>query len=95
MKAVGYQQPGSLDRADALMDIELPCPEPAGRDLLVEVQAIAVNPVDTKIRRSAAPGEGEYKVLGYDAVGIVREVGPGARRRGLVCRRHRPQRQQR
>lgn len=77
MKAVGYQQPGSLDRADALMDIELPCPVPAGRDLLVEVQAIAVNPVDTKIRRSAAPGEGNYKVLGYDAVGIVREVGPG------------------
>ncbi len=78
MKAVGYRQPGAIDRADALIDIEIPCPVPTGRDLLVEVQAIAVNPVDTKVRRSTAPPEGEYKVLGYDAVGIVRETGPDA-----------------
>ena len=78
MKAVGYQQPGAIDRADALIDIEIARPAPTGRDLLVEVQAIAVNPVDTKVRRSAAPPEGEYKVLGYDAVGIVRETGPDA-----------------
>jgi zinc-binding alcohol dehydrogenase family protein len=78
MKAVGYQQPGAIDRADALIDIEIARPVPTGRDLLVEVQAIAVNPVDTKVRRSAAPPEGEYKVLGYDAVGIVRETGPEA-----------------
>lgn len=78
MKAVGYQQPGAIDRADALIDIEIARPVPTGRDLLVEVQAIAVNPVDTKVRRSAAPPEGEYKVLGYDAVGIVRETGPDA-----------------
>jgi NADPH:quinone reductase-like Zn-dependent oxidoreductase len=55
MKAVGYQQPGAIDRADALIDIEIARPVPTGRDLLVEVQAIAVNPVDTKVRRSAAP----------------------------------------
>lgn len=78
MKAVGYQQPGAIDRADALIDIEIARPVPTGRDLLVEVQAIAVNPVDTKVRRSAAPPEGDYKVLGYDAVGIVRETGPDA-----------------
>ncbi len=78
MKAVGYQQPGAIDRADALIDIEIARPTPTGRDLLVEVQAVAVNPVDTKVRRSAAPPEGEYKVLGYDAVGIVRETGPEA-----------------
>ncbi|WP_298619341.1 zinc-binding alcohol dehydrogenase family protein [uncultured Zoogloea sp.] len=78
MKAVGYQQPGAIDRADALIDIEIARPVPTGRDLLVEVQAVAVNPVDTKVRRSAAPPEGEYKVLGYDAVGIVRETGPDA-----------------
>ena len=78
MKAVGYQQPGAIDRADALIDIEIARPTPTGRDLLVEVQAVAVNPVDTKVRRSAAPPEGEYKVLGYDAVGIVRETGPDA-----------------
>lgn len=79
MKAVGYQTAGSIDRPDALLDIELPRPVPTGRDLLVEVQAIAVNPVDTKVRRSATPPPGEYKVLGYDAVGIVREVGPEVR----------------
>ncbi len=78
MKAVGYQHPGAIDRADALIDIEIARPAPTGRDLLVEVQAIAVNPVDTKVRRSAAPPEGEYKVLCYDAVGIVRETGPDA-----------------
>lgn len=79
MKAVGYQTAGSIDRPDALLDIELPRPVPTGRDLLVEVQAIAVNPVDTKVRRSTTPPPGEYKVLGYDAVGIVREVGPEVR----------------
>lgn len=78
MKAVGYQQPGAIDRADALIDIEIARPVPTGRDLLVEVQAIAVNPVDTKVRKSATPPAGDYKVLGYDAVGIVRETGPEA-----------------
>ncbi len=79
MKAIGYTQPGSIDRNDALIDIELPRPVPTGRDLLVAVQAVSVNPVDTKVRRSAAPAEGEFKVLGFDAVGVVREVGPDVR----------------
>lgn len=78
MKAIAYRQPGPLDAPDSLLDIELPRPQATGRDLLVEVQAISVNPVDTKVRRSAAPAAGEYKVLGWDAVGIVREVGPEA-----------------
>ncbi|AQZ54511.1 zinc-binding alcohol dehydrogenase family protein [Martelella mediterranea] len=76
MKAIGYEKPGAIDREDALIDIELPRPEPTGRDLLVEVAAISVNPVDTKIRASATPPEGEYKVLGWDAVGRVAETGP-------------------
>ncbi|BBP04802.1 oxidoreductase [Sulfuriferula plumbiphila] len=75
MKAVGYRQPGPLEASDSLIDIELPRPRATGRDLLVEVQAVSVNPVDTKLRRSAVPTDGEYKVLGFDAVGIVREVG--------------------
>ncbi len=78
MKAVAYHQPGALDRPDALLDVELPRPRPEGRDLLVEIQAIAVNPVDTKVRRGTAPPPGACKVLGYDAVGIVREVGAEA-----------------
>lgn len=76
MKAVGYQVPGAIDRADALIDIELPEPEAAGHDLLVEVQAVSVNPVDTKVRKSARPDDGSWKVLGWDAVGKVVAAGP-------------------
>lgn len=78
MKAIGYAQPLPVDEPQALIDIELPEPLASGRDLLVEVRAIAVNPVDTKVRKSATPPEGSYKVLGWDAVGIVRAVGPQA-----------------
>ncbi|MBS1208100.1 MAG: zinc-binding dehydrogenase family oxidoreductase [Proteobacteria bacterium] len=76
MKAIAYTQPLPIDHPDALRDITLPEPVVSGHDLLIEVRAIAVNPVDTKVRRSAAPPAGEYKVLGWDAVGIVRAVGP-------------------
>ena len=76
MKAVGYQKSLPIDDAAALLDIELPKPEPAGRDLLVAVKAVSVNPVDTRVRRRAAPPAGEFKVLGYDAAGVVEAVGP-------------------
>ncbi len=77
MKAVGYQTPQAISAADSLIDITLPDSVAEGRDLLVEVKAVSVNPVDTKVRKSAAPAEGEaYKVLGWDASGIVRAVGP-------------------
>jgi NADPH:quinone reductase-like Zn-dependent oxidoreductase len=55
MKAIAYRQSLPIDHADALIDIELPDPIAQGRDLLVEVRAISVNPVDTKIRRNVAP----------------------------------------
>jgi NADPH:quinone reductase len=80
MRAVGYRTAGPLDRADALVDIELPDPVPKARDLLVEVRAVSVNPVDTKVRRGAAPKPGEWKVLGWDAAGIVKAVGSEASR---------------
>jgi zinc-binding alcohol dehydrogenase family protein len=76
MKSVGYREPGAIERADSLLDIELPKPEPTGRDLLVAVRAVSVNPVDTKVRRSAAPDPGAWKVLGWDAAGTVAAVGP-------------------
>lgn len=76
MKAVGYKDPGPIETETSLVDIDLPEPSPTGRDLLVEVKAVSVNPVDYKIRRSAAPQDGEWKVLGYDAAGIVRAAGP-------------------
>jgi zinc-binding alcohol dehydrogenase family protein len=52
-------------------EIELPKPSPTGRDLLVKVEAISVNPVDTKQRKTATAG----KILGWDASGIVEAVG--------------------
>ena len=76
MKAVAYRKSLPIDHADALIDVELPAPQATGRDLLVEVRAISVNPVDVKIRKNAAPAEGETKVLGWDAAGVVKAVGP-------------------
>lgn len=77
MKAVGYKTPQSITEAGALQDIVLPDPLPTGRDLLVDVRAVSVNPVDTKVRASAGPAPGQdYKVLGWDASGIVKAAGP-------------------
>lgn len=78
MRAIGYQNPLPIDAAAALVDIELPKPEPTGRDILVEVRAVSVNPVDTKVRRAAKPETGGWKVLGWDAAGTVVAVGPQA-----------------
>ena len=78
MKVVGYKVPGPIDAEQSLSDIDLPEPSPSGYDLLVEVKAVSVNPVDYKVRRSSVPEDGEWKVLGYDAAGIVRAVGPDA-----------------
>ena len=76
MKAVAYRAPLTVTAPDCLLDVELPDPTPTGRDLRVRVMAVSVNPVDTKIRASAAPAAGELKVLGWDAAGIVDAVGP-------------------
>jgi len=75
MKAVGYTQSLPISDPDSLTDIELPRPVANGHDLLVKVKAIAVNPVDYKIRQRTAPEAGSYKVIGWDAVGEVVDVG--------------------
>ncbi|UXY52352.1 zinc-binding alcohol dehydrogenase family protein [Pseudomonas tohonis] len=75
MKAIAYYQSLPIDHADSLQDIELPAPTPGARDLLVEVRAISVNPVDTKIRRNVQPENGQAKVLGWDVAGVVKAVG--------------------
>ena len=79
MKAVAYQTPGPIDREDALQDVELETPTAAGRDLLVKVHAVSVNPVDVKVRTAMAPEGGEWRVLGFDAAGVVEAVGPDVR----------------
>ncbi len=74
MKAIAYLQHGlPIDDPAALVDVDLPMPEPGPRDLLVQVSAIAVNPVDTKVRASSPVAA--MRVLGWDAVGKVVRVG--------------------
>lgn len=75
MKAVGYYQNRAITEADALVDLELPIPQAEGHDVLVEVKAISVNPVDTKVRKGMAPEGGAASVLGWDASGVVKAVG--------------------
>ncbi|AHI27889.1 zinc-binding alcohol dehydrogenase family protein [Marinobacter similis] len=77
MKAVGYTESLPINDPNALQDVELPQPVAEGRDLLVRVRAIGVNPVDFKVRQRAAPEPGEVKVLGWDAVGEVVATGEG------------------
>ena len=75
MKAVAYYQPLPAEHPEALQDVQLAEPVPGPRDLLVEVRAISVNPVDTKIRQGVTPADGAAKVLGWDASGVVKAVG--------------------
>ncbi len=77
MKAVVYKQALPIEHPQALIDTDLPQPTPGIHDLLVKVQSISVNPVDTKIRQGVVP-EGA-RVLGWDAVGEIVEVGPEVR----------------
>ncbi|KMS84796.1 NADPH:quinone reductase [Streptomyces regensis] len=74
MKAVGYHKSLPVGDPESLVDLELPVPAPGPHDLLVKVEAVAVNPVDYKIRQNSDPG-GEAKVLGWDAAGTVVAVG--------------------
>lgn len=76
MQAVGFKVPLPIDAPEALLDLELPRPLATGRDLLVEVRAVSVNPVDIKVRRGVRPENGGVKVLGWDASGVVLEAGP-------------------
>lgn len=75
MKAIAYFENLPADHPEALRDITLPEPVPGERDLLVEVRAISVNPVDVKIRANRKPRDGQPEVIGWDAAGVVRAVG--------------------
>jgi len=75
MKAVAFRKALPITDPESLTDIELPQPIATGRDLLVKVKAIAVNPVDYKVRQLLPPADGEHKVLGWDAVGEVVATG--------------------
>ena len=75
MKAIGLSQALPIHNPESLVEIALPQPVAKGRDLLVRVAATAVNPVDYKVRQSATPPAGEYKVLGWDGAGEVIATG--------------------
>jgi len=75
MKAIGYYKSLPADDEQSLVDLELPVPSPGPRDILVKVEAVSVNPVDTKVRINATPPEGSPRILGFDAAGTVEEVG--------------------
>lgn len=76
MKAVGFYRNLPIDDVESLVDLEMLKPAPARRELLVEVKAISVNPVDYKVRARPDPNAQVPRILGWDAAGIVREVGP-------------------
>jgi len=78
MKVVAYQKPLPISDAQSLQDVSLPEPVPGERDLLVDVKAVSVNPVDAKMRMHSQPPKGQWGILGWDAVGIVRAVGEKA-----------------
>lgn len=76
MKAIAFQNPLPINDDLSLQDVDLPAPKVSGRDLLVDVKAISVNPVDVKVRASRLPLPGDWSVIGWDAAGVVRDVGP-------------------
>ncbi|MFD1624817.1 zinc-binding alcohol dehydrogenase family protein [Azospirillum griseum] len=76
MKAIGYRASLPVTNPDSLIDVTLDTPKPTGRDLLVRVRAVSVNPVDVKLRANVAPADGALRVLGFDAAGTVEAVGP-------------------
>ncbi|MER9254855.1 zinc-binding alcohol dehydrogenase family protein [Mesorhizobium sp. M0598] len=78
MKAIGFRSPLPISDPASLTDIDLPRPEPTGRDILVRIEAVSVNPVDTKMRMRPQPEPGPLKVLGWDAAGTVEATGPEA-----------------
>jgi NADPH2:quinone reductase len=75
MKAVALTRYLPIDDPQSLLDVELPTPVPGAHDLLVRVEAVSVNPVDTKVRSPKPQVEAQPKVLGYDAAGVVEAVG--------------------
>lgn len=78
MKAVALKAYLPISNPNSLLDVNLETPVPTGRELLVAVDAISVNPVDTKVRKPKDKVEENYRILGWDAVGRVIATGPDA-----------------
>jgi NADPH2:quinone reductase len=77
MKAIGFKKSLPINDPESFIEFETDKPKPTGKELLVKIEAISVNPVDYKIRQNSLKDktQDEPKVIGWDAVGIVEEVG--------------------
>ncbi|GIP23008.1 zinc-binding alcohol dehydrogenase family protein [Paenibacillus sp. J22TS3] len=76
MKAIGLLKYLPINQPESLLDVMMDVPEPTGRDLLIRVKAISVNPVDVKVRAPKNRTEKTPKVLGWDVAGVVEQAGP-------------------
>jgi NADPH2:quinone reductase len=92
MKVIGFRKPLPISDPECFLDLNAEKPLPAARDLLVEIRAVGINPVDAKIRGGGGPGSptGDLKILGWDAAGVVRAIGAEvtlfcSRRRSFLC----------
>ena len=93
MKAVGLYRYLPIDQAEALVDVEIPKPEATGRDLLVKVEAISVNPVDTKVRapkdtRRESAARARLGRRGHGGRGRAGRHAVQGRRSGVLCGQH-------
>ena len=75
MKAIGFFKSDPRTGAESLRDIDIPKPLPTGRDLLVKIEAVSVNPVDVKTRARVPPDRKDATILGFDGAGVVESVG--------------------
>ncbi|WP_208587036.1 zinc-binding alcohol dehydrogenase family protein [Gracilibacillus suaedae] len=75
MKAVGLYNYLPIHHKESLLDVNIERPVPADRDMLVKIKAISVNPVDVKVRAPKDKKEEAPKILGWDACGVVEEIG--------------------
>ena len=80
MKALGYSEQGPVSVKGAVVEFEAVDPVPGPNDLLVEVRGVSVNPVDFKVRANRPPPEDGPRILGFDAAGVVKEIGSDASR---------------
>jgi len=79
MKAIGFFKCDPQTGAESLRDIDIPKPSPTGRDLLVKIEAVSINPVDVKTRSRVPADKKDATILGFDGAGVVESVGDQVR----------------
>ncbi|WP_048000257.1 zinc-binding alcohol dehydrogenase family protein [Lactiplantibacillus herbarum] len=75
MKAIGFTAHLPIDDPKSLVDLSVAIPEVRGHDLLVETEAVSVNPVDIGVRSGGHGTLAQPKIIGWDAYGVVSQVG--------------------